>query len=57
MNRAKLDKTILHHKVKHKIQEFSIHFSKNMSKARAHLEDELELNNYIIEVKWIMKPN
>ncbi len=45
INRAKLDKTILRSQVKHKIQEFSIHFSKNLSKARAHLEDELELNN------------
>ncbi len=45
INRAKLDKIILHSQVKHKIQEFSIHFSINLSKARAYLEDELELNN------------
>lgn len=52
INRAKLDKEHLSFTskweyLKHKIREFSIHFSKNLSKARAQLEEELsrELNN------------
>ncbi len=52
INGAKLDKdhssfTSKWEYLKHKIREFSIHFSKNLSKTRAHLEEELtrELNN------------